>query len=548
MAIFGFQLVSTLIGVSLLSKITAHFSFTSAFVFGGIYRRLLPTDKEILESAGLTKVKSKGKRNNGTSGGGDGRVELETFHFPRTTPLKLKSAEVQAHEIAVLPFYTELVWLVDFSVCAMTVLFVNDFVSFCRQILSASLSSNSSNSSFFHSMQSFFAPSTINLNLVWALLVVFFALTSLVSVLRVYLGRGGGNKKVEQGGGSNSEWPLIMVAGFSSFVFAMFCLSLDENFLDLRISPAYGNLTFSITSNTDGGLAISWGMFQAGLASFAAIIGMLFTFPSLQYGRVYIQTLQNSGISWLTRLLFHLNLIAPQLTLLLWVVPLTARLPELMLQRASSGIGDKLGPIWLSFSVFCARIFSFERISSLRLLFTLITVVLRVAMTKMHMQAFLDTAQIRLDRLSHEPGRVTNIEVQRIVASVFHCFNFAALQYLAPTILLIGLACSYKVSTGTGWLPLNQQPVFRPSERHSLPNALETVLQIFDGQEWDSVFTASWFAVLQQTREAFGVMWDSISYQASSVCEGVLGFALFWCLAVWQAVTVTGTAYYRFVE
>ena len=295
MAILGFQLVSTLIGISLLTKLSAHFSFTNIFVFGGVFRSLLPTDKEILDCAGLTKIKPRGKRSNGTPAG-DGRTDSDTFHFPRSTPLKLQKAEIRAHEIAALPFYTELVWLVDFSVCASFVLFVNDIVSFVQQWLSfvpSDSSSTNKSGSLFLSMHSFFAPSTINLNLVWSFFMVWFAMSSLFSILYVYLGLGGGKKeKVDQGSASASEWPLLMVAGFSSFIAAMLCLSLDVTFFDLRISPAYGNLTLTLPSPISDGSAISWGMFQACLATFAAIVGVFFTFPSLQYSRVYIQTLR----------------------------------------------------------------------------------------------------------------------------------------------------------------------------------------------------------------------------------------------------------------
>ncbi|CDS37277.1 Transmembrane protein 161B [Echinococcus multilocularis] len=547
MAILGYQLVSTLIGISLLTKLSVHFSFTSVFVFGGIYRSLLPTNREILGSAGLTKIKSKGRRSNGAGAGGsyEGRNDPATFYFPRSTPFKLRKAEVRGHEIAVLPFYTDLVWLVDFSLCALLVLFANDFVSFFRHVLPPTLSTNKT-TSFFLSMHSFFTPSTINLNLVWSLFIVWFAMGSLFSVLRVYLGRSSDNEaKVKERAVSSSEWPLLMVTGFSSFIAAMLCLSLDVSFLDLRISPAYGNLTFSLSPEASGSSAMSWGMFQACLAFYAAMVGVLFAFPSLQYGRIYVQTLRDPESSWLTRLLFNLNLIAPQLTLLLWVVPLTARLPALLLQHAGVALGGaQMSTTWLSFVVICARALSSERICSLRLLFTLFTVILRVAMTKRHMQAFLDTAQTRLDRLNREPGCITNREVQRIVASVFHCFNFAALQYLAPAMLLIGLAFSYKASTGTGWLPLAPQINVASSPSTSLASLIET----FAGQDWDLIFTASWFSALQHTREAFGELWESLRCQAGYVCQGVLGFALFWCLAAWQAVAVTGVAYHRFVD
>nr|CDS34075.1 Transmembrane protein 161B [Hymenolepis microstoma] len=546
MAILGFQLVSTLIGVSLLTKLSAHFSFTKALVFGGLYRCLLPSDKEILECAGLTKVKSKGKRSNGaTHGNGE---NAETFHFPRTTPITLRKSSIHLHDIAVLPFYTELVWLVDFTVCALFVLFVNDAVSFTRQAYLNTMNSGRS-TSITNSMHGFFAPSTINLNLVWSLFIVWFALSSLFSLFRVYIGSGENTQadkdRPEQLNPVASEWPLLLFIVFSTFVAAMLFLSLDTTFLDLRMAPAYGNLTFSLTEGTPATHMISWGMFQTCLATFASIVGLLFLYPSLQYGRVYVQVLKSPDSSRLNYALFYLNLFAPTFALLLWVIPLATHLSSLILQRLGA---VKIGGWFLSSVIILARALSPDHIPSVRLLVTLAAVTLRFAMTKRHMQAFLDTAQTRLDRLAREPGRTTNREVQRIVASVFHCFNFAALQYLAPAVLLIGFTFSYKVSTGVGWIPIiSSTSVYKTTSLNS-NSSLSGVLEAFAGQEWESIFTAPWFAALHQTREAFEGLWEAVRCQAGNVCSGVLGFTLFWCLAVWQGLAFTSLAYHRFIE
>ncbi|KAM3175205.1 hypothetical protein ACTXT7_008980 [Hymenolepis weldensis] len=546
MAILGFQLVSTLIGVSLLTKLSAHFSFTNALVFGGIYRCLLPSNKEILESAGLTKLKSKGKRSNGAAyGNGE---DADAFHFPRATPITLHKALIRPHEIAVLPFYTELVWLVDFTVCALFVLFVNDAVSFARQLFLYTSNSDKL-TPIVNSLHGFFAPSTINLNLVWSLFIVWFALSSLFSLFRVYLGRGGDSQadkdKPEQSTPVASEWPLLLFIVFSTFVAAMLFLSLDTTFLDLRMSPAYGNLTFSLSQGTSSTPVISWGMFQACLASFASLVGLLFLYPSLQYGRVYVQVLKSPDSSRFNYALFYVNLFAPMFALLLWVIPLATHLSSLILQKLGA---VKIGGFFLSCVIVIARALSPDHIASVRLLVTFSAVTLRFAMTKRHMQAFLDTAQTRLDRLAREPGRTTNLEVQRIVASVFHCFNFAALQYLAPAVLLIGFAFSYKVSTGIGWIPIiSSTPVYKPISTGG-NSSLSVVLEAFAGQEWESVFTAPWYAALHQTREAFEELWEAVRFQAGNVCSGVLGFTLFWCLAAWQGLAFTSLAYHRFIE
>ncbi|BHF68140.1 hypothetical protein SprV_0301117000 [Sparganum proliferum] len=173
MAILGFQLVSTLVGISLLSKFATHFSFTRFFLCSGVYRCLLPTDKEILESAGLTKLKSKGKKHRGGFAGAGSNTNsaslsahVDKFHFPRATPLKLRLAAVHLVELACLPLYSELVWLLDFSACALVVFLINELVLGLRQVsmsYNATVTRNNSDGgSGFFLVHSFFAPSTIN--------------------------------------------------------------------------------------------------------------------------------------------------------------------------------------------------------------------------------------------------------------------------------------------------------------------------------------------------------------------------------------------------
>uniref|UniRef100_A0A0V0J6G1 Transmembrane protein n=1 Tax=Schistocephalus solidus TaxID=70667 RepID=A0A0V0J6G1_SCHSO len=258
----------------------------------------------------------------------------DKFHFPRATPLKLRLATVHLVELACLPLYSELVWLLDFSICALFVFFINEIVLGLRQIsisvYNATVNGhNSGGASGFFLVHSFFSPSTINVSLVWCAFLVWFSLAALFSTFCIYIHprsseANNGEETTERrkngvngAGNSNdasshteavSEWPLLLTTAFCSFVAAMFCISMDGRCFDLQLYSAYGNLSFSggqVASST-----LSWGMFQSTLALMAALIGMLFAFPGLQAGRVYLEAIKTSD-SILTRVLFHLNFIAP---------------------------------------------------------------------------------------------------------------------------------------------------------------------------------------------------------------------------------------------
>lgn len=60
MAVLGFQLVTTLVAASVLSKIVTYFSFTR-FLYDGLMRFAVPTDDQLLSAIGNHKTRNKSK-------------------------------------------------------------------------------------------------------------------------------------------------------------------------------------------------------------------------------------------------------------------------------------------------------------------------------------------------------------------------------------------------------------------------------------------------------------------------------------------------------
>ncbi|VEL34908.1 unnamed protein product [Protopolystoma xenopodis] len=197
----------------------------------------------------------------------------------------------------------------------------------------------------------------------------------------------------------------------------------------------------------------------------------------------------------------------------------------------------------------------------------------------------MNLAQNKLDRFSREPGRVSNREIKRLVASVVYCLNLVALQYLTPCVLLIFLVCLYKSLSGLTWLSVapdaiqaSQSTIGSPSmEPFSLstilgsrfssdptelikstdppaPGVADSLLQKLGEQTrsadtstalLDTLFT--WLDGLAAIRQTFTGVVGELSARGVFVCRGVLGFAVFWCLAAWQIISLIGLAYYRFI-
>lgn len=110
-ALLGAQLVITLIMVSVIQKL-GHYSFARWLLCSqGLYRYLYPDNSELKTLAGVPKEKPKGKKGSKTDSNG----KPETFHVPRSLDIQLETAPVTPLDVVHLRFYTEYIWIVDFS-------------------------------------------------------------------------------------------------------------------------------------------------------------------------------------------------------------------------------------------------------------------------------------------------------------------------------------------------------------------------------------------------------------------------------------------------
>lgn len=77
----------------------------------GLYRYLYPFNSELRTLAGVPKDKPKSKK----GGKSEQNGQTETFHVPRNLDIQLETAPVTALDVVHLRFYTEYLWIVDFS-------------------------------------------------------------------------------------------------------------------------------------------------------------------------------------------------------------------------------------------------------------------------------------------------------------------------------------------------------------------------------------------------------------------------------------------------
>jgi len=154
------------------------------------------------------------------------------------------------------------------------------------------------------------------------------------------------------------------------------------------------------------------------------------TFPCLRYARMYNDALRYAVDNPLRKLLLHAGFFSPLIVLLLWVKPL-----------ARDRLVDGENPL-----------FTVDQFESMRLWASLVPAFLRLFTVYSHLQAYLNIAYDKVKEMNKEGGRITNIELQRMVAQIFFYLCVAAIQYFAPVVILFSLTCILKVLGEYSWL------------------------------------------------------------------------------------------------
>ncbi|GFX26713.1 transmembrane protein 161B [Trichonephila clavipes] len=404
MAIFGVQLVVTMVMASVLQKVSAHFSVARWLLSYRLTRYLHPSDEELLSVAGLQRVngQKKGKKSKDRK---DDDKDSE-FMVPKNLELQLDVAAVHPNDMIQLHYYSEYQWLLDFSLCALIVYVVTEVYYYLIP-----------------------AKDEVNLSILWCILVVGFAAKILLSLTALYF-RG------EEAVGERS---LCLTAGFLFFFLAMIVLIADENFLEFGLEPAYSSFnasahTFLMDQGLDSSGPASKLMFKLSLALWCGFIGSFFTFPGLRLARMHKDALKYCSERPFLKTLLHISFISPMFIVLMWVKPVSR---HYFTERTWPGIPQAL--------------MSPDAFDTTRLVLIIVIVAIRFLLMPHYLQSYLNMAPEKLRNLRKEAGKISNVELQKMVARVFYYLCVVTLQYLTPLMLCLFSALLLKTLGDYKW-------------------------------------------------------------------------------------------------
>ncbi|XP_018600553.2 transmembrane protein 161B isoform X1 [Scleropages formosus] len=398
--VIGVQLVVTMVMASVIQKIIPHYSFARWLLCsGGLKWYQHPTEGELRSLAGKQQ-KGKNKKDRKYNG----HIENKPLTIPKDIDLQLETKSVTEVDTLALHYFPEYQWLVDFTVAATVVYLITEL---------------------YYSLAE--PAGEMNISVVWCLLVLAFVMKILFSLTTHYF-------RVEEGG----ERSLCVTFAFFFFVKAMAILIVTENYLEFGLETGFTNFSESAVQFLENqGLEsqgpISRLTFKLILALLCSLIGAFLTFPGLRLAQMHLDAL-NLTTARVTQTLLHINFLAPLIMVLLWVKPITK--------------DYIMNPTLSKESV---PLMTEDTYDTLRLWAILLLCALRLAMMRHHLQAYLNLAQKGVEQMKKEAGRISTVDLQKMVARVFYYLCVIALQYVAPLVMLLHTTLLLKTLGGHSW-------------------------------------------------------------------------------------------------
>ncbi|NXW23746.1 T161B protein, partial [Circaetus pectoralis] len=480
--VIGVQLVVTMVMASVIQKIIPHYSLARWLLCSGSLRWYQhPTEEELRILAGKQRGRSKKDRKY------NGHIENKPLTIPKDIDLHLETKSVTERDTIALHYFPEYQWLVDFTVAATVVYVVTE------------------------AYYSIVKPSQeMNISVVWCLLVLAFAVKVLFSLTTHYF-------KVEDGG----ERSVCVTFGFFFFVKAMAILIVTENYLEFGLESGFSNFSESAMQFLE----------KQGLESQEVIF--LFTFlPTIlktgflllnlypqfqQYGNcLYLITSPLFFSSF--RTLLHINFLAPLFMVLLWVKPITKD------YIMNPPLGKESVPL-----------ISEDTFDTVRLWIIILLCALRLAMMRHHLQAYLNLAQKSVDQMKKEAGRISMVDLQKMVARVFYYLCVIALQYVAPLVMLLHTTLLLKTLGNYSWGIYPELNSDTPVENSLLPSSVYSESPPADGKMKVTVV---------QITMALGSLKNIFT---PLLFRGLLSFLTWWIAACLFSTSLFGLFYHQYL-
>ncbi|XP_072012157.1 transmembrane protein 161A [Engystomops pustulosus] len=474
MAVMGVQMVVTLLVASIMQRVSPHCSLARWLLCNGsLFRYKHPTEDELRTLSGKPKPKAKKERRM------NGITEEKPLTVPRDIDLHLEATPITAVDALVLRYFLEYQWFIDFSLYS-TIIYLFTEGYYCLVD----------------------AQNEINIGVLWCLMTVIFSIKILFTMMKHYF-------RSEEGG----ERSVCLTFAFFFMLIAMIVMIIREEYLEFGLEPGIN----SICHNLDILLKQQgWQLsvpfiklgFKIALVALCSFLGACLTFPGLRLAQTHLDALKMAADRPMLQLLLHASFLPPVIVVVLWIRPITRD----FLLNAPMGKDT-------------VQLMSHSTYNTFRLWIIVILCLLRLSLTRFHLQAYLGIASRWVEQMKREAGRISMLEIQRKISRIFCYLTVVALQYLAPIIFTLHCVLLLKSMGDYSWglfpEPVGFTPVVEPTTAPPIASSEEE-------EDSEDVQIA-----VEQIIGALGAFRNIFS---SIFFRGLFGF-LTWWVSVCQIVT-----------
>ncbi|XP_063313366.1 transmembrane protein 161A [Pelobates fuscus] len=412
MAVMGVQMVVTLLVATVMQRISPHVSFGRWLLCNGsLFRYKHPTEDALRALAGKQKPKAKRERRV------NGVADEKPLTVPRDIDLHLDTQPITTIDALVLRYFLEYQWFIDFSLYS-TIIYLFTEGYFCLVD----------------------AQDEFNIGVLWCLMTVLFSIKVLFTVMQHYF------HSVEGG-----ERSVCLTFAFFFLLIAMIVMIVREEYLEFGLEPGLTNFCqnlerFLKQQGWQSSVPFIKLAFKIALVALCSFIGGCLTFPGLRLAQTHLDALKMAADRPMLQLLLHASFLPPVIVVVLWIRPITRD----FLLHAPMGKET-------------VQLMSNSAYNTFRLWIIVVLCVLRLSLTRYHLQAYLGLAEQWVERMKREAGRISMLEIQRKISRIFCYLTVVALQYLAPIMLTIHCVLLLKSLGDYSWGLYPEPPGFTPA-------------------------------------------------------------------------------------
>lgn len=132
--------------------------------------------------------------------------------------------------------------------------------------------------------------------------------------------------------------------------------------------------------------------------------------------------------------LLNVSFYSPLFVLLFWIKPMARSL-----LTTANTLAD-------------APLLSDESFELLRILSVLLVLAARIALMPTYLQSYLNLALVKVSNMKKQSGKISNVDLQKIITSIYYYLCVVALQYLTPALNLLFFVLLFKSLAGHSWI------------------------------------------------------------------------------------------------